>query len=179
MPGNNWKVRCLRWRQFKMVSVYGVFRYQEQKNNRRNLKDLNSMLLSDNGDALRKKSREEQSRCKWSNTLVSNSRSVAVDDSNEKSSSVESEEKSIPVSVCVVCFWQMSEANNDNRYNERKVFTTWTWGGEEQKCHSRKMLRVWWINTSPNQKWFAVRVIYKKGCKKIAKARTIEEDMCL
>jgi hypothetical protein len=37
-----------------MVSVYGVFRYQEQKNNRRNLKDLNSILLSDNGDALGK-----------------------------------------------------------------------------------------------------------------------------
>jgi hypothetical protein len=37
-----------------MVSVYGVFRYQEQKNNRRNLKDLNSTLLSDNGDALGK-----------------------------------------------------------------------------------------------------------------------------
>ncbi len=76
----------------------------------------------------------------------------------------------------------LSEANNDNRYNERKVFTTWTGGGEEQKCHSRKMLRVWWINTSPNQKWFAVRVIYKKDViikKKMAKARTIEEDICL
>jgi hypothetical protein len=41
-----------------------LFRYQGQKNNRRNLKDLNSTLLSDNGDALGKKSREEQSRCK-------------------------------------------------------------------------------------------------------------------
>jgi hypothetical protein len=38
-----------------MVSVYGVSRYQEQKNNRRNLKDHNSTLLSDNGDALGKK----------------------------------------------------------------------------------------------------------------------------
>jgi len=49
-----------------------------------------------------------------------------VVDSNEKSCFVESEEKSTPVSVCFICFRQMSEANNDNRYNELKVFTTWT-----------------------------------------------------
>ncbi len=169
--GCAWKQLKKSWdlslRQFKMVSVYGRLDTRSRKITWRNPKDLNSMFSLDHGNAPRKNSKEEQGRCKWSNTLVSNSWAVVVDDSNEKSSFVESEEKSIPVSVCVICFRQMSEANNDNRYNELKVFTTWTWGGESQKCHSRKMLRVWWRNTWPSQKWFAFRVNKrKKGCTK-------------
>jgi hypothetical protein len=70
VPGSNWKYRCLSSRQFKMVSVYCGLDTRSRKIMWRNLKDLNSTLHLDHGDALRKKSREEQSRCKWSNTLL-------------------------------------------------------------------------------------------------------------